>query len=265
MLWFHGSGASLLCWCALSIDVIFKCYRAFRLLASARLTANKFERLVSESALHLKRHRLDFMMKNLDIKKQTGLFPARFVALASLVFFIAALAALPADAALRQPTIIIPDSAFIEAVRDGDQEQVEAALVRGQAPDARDKVGTPALFVALQYRQMDMFKFLIEKGARIRLKDRNGDTLLAVLADTKYVSLADLILSLGADPDQYGSSGEPPIIIAARAGELEMIRLLLRYDVDYDATDLTGRGALTIAEEGRFSAIVELLREVGAY
>lgn len=204
-------------------------------------------------------------MKSLAIKQQPLLLPARFVALFSMVFWAATLTALPADAALRQPTIIIPDSAFIEAVRDGDQEEVEAALVRGQAPDARDKVGTPALFVALQFRQMDMFKFLIEKGARIRLKDRNGDTLLAVLADTKYLSLADLILSLGADPDQFGSNGEPPIIIAARAGGLEMIRLLLHYDADYDATDLTGRGALTIAEEGRFTGIVDLLREVGAY
>ncbi len=200
---------------------------------------------------------LDIVMEYMDIGKRAAL-----LAMSCIVLLLMTPSA---NAALQQPNIVIPDTAFIEAVRDGDQEQVQAALVRGQTPDARDKVGMPALFVALHFRQMEMFRFLIDKGARIKVKDRDGDTLLTILADTKHLSLVDLLLELGADPDRFGANGEPPIIVAARAGGLEMVRLLLSYDADYDATDLTGRGALAIAEESRFSDIADLLREAGAY
>lgn len=166
--------------------------------------------------------------------------------------------------ASQPPGIIVPDSPFIEAVRKGDIDFVAGTLIRGQTPDVRDRNGAPALFVALQFNQPEMFRFLIEKGAKVRAKDRAGDTLLAVLANTKQLSIAELVLQSGADPDRYGANGEPPIIIAARASGIDMIRLLLAYDVDFEATDLTGRSALSIAREQRSQAIVDLLLEAGA-
>jgi|GEM_PF-2436313 len=183
--------------------------------------------------------------------------------LLTAAFFVGLFA--PAAFATSQPPgVVVPDSPFIEAVRDGDIDAIAGTLIRGQTPDVRDKSGSPALFVALQYNQPDMFRFLIEKGAKVRAKDRAGNTLLTVLANTRQLSIAELVLQSGADPDRYGANGEPPIIIAARAGQLEMIRLLLAHDVDFDATDLTGRSALSIARERRSQAIVDLLLEAGA-
>ncbi|MEQ9518264.1 MAG: ankyrin repeat domain-containing protein [Parvibaculum sp.] len=174
-------------------------------------------------------------------------------------------AARPANAVgLGQPDVVVPDSPFIEAVRDGDMEVVNAAIVRGQSIDARDKTGTPAIFVALQFSQNDMFKFLVEKGARVEVKDREGATLLSLLAGTKLYDIASIVLKAGADPDRPGANREPPIIIAARGGDAEMVKLLLDHDADYDATDLTGRTALNIARERRFSGIVNALEAAGA-
>ncbi|AWZ02768.1 ankyrin repeats (3 copies) [Rhodobiaceae bacterium] len=168
-------------------------------------------------------------------------------------------------AGIQQPTVIIPDTPFIEAVRDGDIDALKAAVVRGESLDSRDKLGSPALFVALQFGQEDAFQFLLENGARIKAKDKAGDTLLTLLAGTKLVHLSAALLEAGADPDRLGASREPAIIIAARAGQAEMVHLLLDWDADYEATDLTGRTALGIAEQRRDRVIENMLREAGAY
>jgi ankyrin repeat protein len=170
-----------------------------------------------------------------------------------------------AASGIQQPTVVAPDIPLIEAVRDGDIEALNAALVRGESLDSRDKLGSPALFVALQFNQPDVFRFLLENGARIKAKDRAGDTLLTLLAGTKLVHLSAALLEAGADPDRLGASREPAIIIAARAGQAEMVRLLLDWDADYEATDLTGRTALAIAEQRRDRVIANMLREEGAY
>ena len=166
---------------------------------------------------------------------------------------------------IQQPSVVAPDSPFIEAVRDGDIDQLKAALVRGASMDARDKMGSPALFVSLQFGQHEVFKFLLDNGARVKSKDRAGDTLVTLLAGTRLTHLAALILEAGADPDRLGANREPAIIIATRAGQAEMVRLLLDRDADYDATDLTGRTALAIAEQRRDPVISDMLRAAGAY
>lgn len=163
------------------------------------------------------------------------------------------------------PAVVVPDSPLIEAIRRGNIEEVQAALVRGQSVDARDKTGVPALMVALIFDQKDMFRFLLENGARVTAKDRDGDTVLHLLANSRDVELAELVLEAGADPDRFGANREPPLIMATRSGSLPMVELLLNYDVDYLATDLTGRSALMIAEEGRNRGIAEVLRAAGAY
>lgn len=166
---------------------------------------------------------------------------------------------------IQQPSVVAPDTPFIEAVRDGDIDGLKAALVRGENLDARDKLGFPALFVALQFNQHDAFKFLLENGARIKSKDRAGDTLLTLLAGTRLTHLSALILEAGGDPDRLGANREPAIIVATRAGQADMVRLLLDWDADYDATDLTGRTALAIAVQRRDETIADMLRAAGAY
>lgn len=166
---------------------------------------------------------------------------------------------------IQQPSVVAPDTPFIEAVRDGDIDGLKAALVRGANLDARDKMGSPALFVALQFSQHDAFKFLLENGARIKSKDRAGDTLITLLAGTRLTHLSALILEAGGDPDRLGANREPAIIVATRAGQSDMVRLLLDWDADYDATDLTGRTALAIAVQRRDQTIADMLRDAGAY
>ncbi len=190
-----------------------------------------------------------------------GLF---MCALAAAVLTFVTLDQAHADG-IQQPTVVAPDSPFIEAVRDGDMDALKAAIVRGESVDARDKMGSPALFVALQFGQHEAFNFLIEHGARIKAKDKAGETLLTLLAGTKLVHLSATLLEAGADPDRLGANREPAIIVAARAGQADMVRLLLDWDADYEATDLTGRTALAIADQRRDRTISDMLREAGAY
>jgi uncharacterized protein len=206
------------------------------------------------------------MMHSLNTVFSTGRYKRLQSGVAGVMALVFACAlSQVSHAAPQAPSIVVPDTPFIEAVRKGDIEEVEATLVRGQTPDVRDKSGAPSLFVALQFNQTEMFRFLIAKGARVTAKDREGNTLLAVLANTKMVSLAELVIESGGDIDRFGANGEPPLIIASRAGEIEMVRLLLSHGADYEATDLTGRTALSIAQEGRNHVIADLLRDAGAY
>lgn len=199
-------------------------------------------------------------------RRGSSLTPKQTLVSAFCVILLFVGASVSASASgIQQPTVVTPDTPFIEAVRDGDIDALKAALVRGESLDSRDKLGSPALFVALQFNQPDAFFFLLENGARIKAKDRAGDTLLTLLAGTKLINISAAILEAGADPDRLGADREPAIIIATRAGQAEMVRLLLDWDADYEATDLTGRTALGIAEQRRDRVIAEMLREAGAY
>ena len=177
---------------------------------------------------------------------------AFFAALALSVFVFAAGA--PASA-IQRPSVVTPDTPYIEAIRKGDLDTIKAELTRGTRIDTRDKLGRPALIVAIMFGERDIAHYLLEQGARPDLKDKSGNSALCYIAQSGNAVLGEALLKAGADPDRTCEERETPIIIAARAGHEELVDLLIEYKADLEASDLTGRTALSLARDRRGRAM----------
>lgn len=64
----------------------------------------------------------------------------------------------------------------------------------------------------------------------ITARDANGDTLLSHVAGLHFMRLATSLLERGADPNTMDGTGYWPLRIAAESDDLEMVRLLLKWN-----------------------------------
>ena len=74
----------------------------------------------------------------------------------------------------------------------------------------------------------------------------------------------EALLGAGAAIDARNGEGETPLLMAARAGNNEVVRLLVEHRADVNAADNLQHTALYYAGERGFTEIVELLLAAGA-
>ena len=67
---------------------------------------------------------------------------------------------------------------LIDAARYGDLETVKLLIENGADIDAKDKDGYTVLMYASNNGNLEIIKYLVENGADINIKDKNGDTAL---------------------------------------------------------------------------------------
>jgi hypothetical protein len=127
--------------------------------------------------------------------------------------------------------------------------------------------------VPLYYAALCGFHDLVEHLITKHPQDVNADggwyvrPLVAALAG-EHFQTADLLHHNGADLDVRGLYGTNPLHGAAYSGNLEVVRILIEYDLAYiNARDEYGRTPLLFASGGRNSkdgSVVRLLLEHGA-
>jgi ankyrin repeat protein len=83
---------------------------------------------------------------------------------------------------------------------------------------------------------------------RLDEKDAEGETPLVLATTHGNLSLAQYLLSQGADPDAKEPSGETVLMGAARRGDLEMVKLLIQAEADPFLTNAAGETALDLAK-----------------
>jgi uncharacterized protein len=150
-------------------------------------------------------------------------------------------------------------------------------LVAGGADiNALDPDDTTPLVVALMNMHFDLAKYLISAGADVNRWDVFGDTPLYVAIDmntlptggrpdlpstdaTTGYQIAALLLAKGADPnlqlklrppyrngvfdrggDQVLSTGATPLLLAAKVGDVQSVKLLLKYHALVDLPNAEG-------------------------
>ena len=155
---------------------------------------------------------------------------------------------------------------FLKAVRERDGTTATDLIV---APGSvvvnyRDpSSGEGAIHILTRERDPTWLSFVLGKGARPDLQDKQGNTALAIAAQIGWIDGAERLLRRGANVDLANNRGETPLILAVLRRELPMVRLLLSKGADPRRTDnATGYSALDYARrDPRSATILKLLEE----
>ena len=178
------------------------------------------------------------------------------------IFFVGLFAALALPASATTPQF-----KMLNAIEDGNVEEVTKYLREGVSPDTRRRGtdGTPGIVIAAQEGHFAVVKLLLENNANPNLSDRlRGETALmrrAVVGDTNMIKL---LLQHGADPNRADIGQETALMKAVRSRKFKAAQALVEAGADPNVQDLTGKTALEYARISRSRRFVRLLQDAGA-
>lgn len=154
----------------------------------------------------------------------------------------------------------LASGALATAIRTG-HEDIALILIQAGAPlnPVTTAEWLKPLFVAANWKRLEILKALVMAGADVDQKDRNGTTWLASYGYF-HLSISRILLDAGADPNARDSDGATALMHAAYNGYEDEVKLLLDHHAIVDLKDNKGRTALMYAAESEYvDAIPHLL------
>jgi ankyrin repeat protein len=153
---------------------------------------------------------------------------------------------------------------FLKSVRERDGGEVERLLVvpGSTVINTKDMAsGEGGLHIVTRGRDLNWLTFLLGKGARPDLQNKDGVTALAMAAQLGWADGAEMLLRARANVDLPNKRGETPLILAVQNRDLAMVRLLLSKGANPKRTDsAAGYSAIDYArQDKRAAAILKLL------
>ena len=149
---------------------------------------------------------------------------------------------------------------FLKSVKERDGAEVERLLANPGSTVINTKetsTGESALHIVARGRDLNWLTYLLGKGARPDVQDRNGTTPLGVAAQLGWVQGAEMLLRGRAAVDMPNNRGETPLILAVQARDAAMVRLLLGKGANPKRTDsAAGYSALDYARRDPRAAML---------
>ncbi|KAG6931799.1 serine/threonine-protein phosphatase 6 regulatory ankyrin repeat subunit B-like [Chelydra serpentina] len=145
------------------------------------------------------------------------------------------------------------------AAKRGHAAVVKALLQRGAEVDARTKENYTALHVAAQHCKPLVVQTLLGFGARVQLKGGKAqETPLHIAARIhEGEKVAEMLLKSGADVNVEQEDGETAMHVAARHGNLRMIKALIEEGGDLTSQSKAGECPLHVAVQHCHLPVVE--------
>jgi ankyrin repeat protein len=124
---------------------------------------------------------------------------------------------------------------------------VKLAIKFGCDVNVQDQNGTTPLMLA----HSDYWQILIAAGARINEVDANGDHAL-------NLHLSRDLLAFGADVNLANKQGQTPLMLAAKEGNVALLKALIKAGARAGAIDRDGKLATDYADTKALAALVKL-------
>ncbi|CAG9773085.1 unnamed protein product [Ceutorhynchus assimilis] len=108
-------------------------------------------------------------------------------------------------------------------------------------------------------------KKLLTEGRSVHETSEEGESLLSLACSAGYFELAQVLLAMHANVEDRGIKGEcTPLMEAASAGHLDIVRLLVHHGAEVNAQSTSGNTPLMYACAGGHTDVVKFLLENGA-
>ncbi|XP_050294137.1 ankyrin repeat and KH domain-containing protein 1-like isoform X2 [Anthonomus grandis grandis] len=136
---------------------------------------------------------------------------------------------------------------------------VRPATQGGAAGGSQDKT---SLIEACTDGDVGTVKKLLTEGRSVHETSEEGESLLSLACSAGYFELAQVLLAMHANVEDRGIKGEcTPLMEAASAGHLDIVRLLVHHGADVNAQSTSGNTPLMYACAGGHTE-VSILEEV---
>jgi ankyrin repeat protein len=113
------------------------------------------------------------------------------------------------------------------AARAEKKDCAALLIAKGAKLDLRDRDGNTPLLTAAWYGRGEVVRLLLDKGALPDEKDAFGSTSLHLAALNGFKDIVEFLISEGADPAVKNERNGTPVSIAKREGHMEIVEILL--------------------------------------
>jgi hypothetical protein len=128
----------------------------------------------------------------------------------------------------------------------------------------RDPEEEPPGYARLAAAHAEILSMLLERGAKLDVRDAHGHTPLFVAVANKHPDAATRLLERGANPNLAAGNGSTPLLSAVTCGAFELVELLVEHGADVNARTADGSTALAVAKELGWAPSAALLAGHGA-
>ncbi|KAK1765274.1 ankyrin repeat-containing domain protein [Phialemonium atrogriseum] len=165
------------------------------------------------------------------------------------------------------------EAATVRLAAENNHQEVAKFLIQNKDPEEEDGViavelaqkwpgvGEILLLRAAGEGHEAVVKLLLEGGASVDAKDRDGQTPLWRAAWGGHEAVVKLLLEGGASVDAKDQDGQTPLWRAAGEGHEAVVKLLLEGGASVDAKDQDGQTPLWWAAREGHEAVAKLLQD----
>lgn len=158
---------------------------------------------------------------------------------------------------LNAPSITNNLSYLQYAAASGNLELLQILLDRGALVDTPN---IPPLIIAVRQGHKKAAELLIGAGANVNIKEADDGTMpLNMAAGKGFTSISELLIEKGATLDSRGRNGQTPLHYAAIAGQIQEMQLLLAKGADIDAKTFSGATPLIMSAQTSQPAAILLV------
>lgn len=154
---------------------------------------------------------------------------------------------------------------FIDSAGKKDPAALKSWLAKGVNVNKKGLLGLTALSAAIQAKNIENMRLLLEAGADFRIPSMGSPALHFAILEN-FPEGAEILLEAGADPHQSGLLGVSAFSQAAVSGNVEIVRSMLQHGTNPDRVHPNGEPVICevamLAATARQESERENLREV---
>ncbi|KAJ7759534.1 ankyrin repeat-containing domain protein [Mycena metata] len=147
------------------------------------------------------------------------------------------------------------------ASQNGQLDVVKFLIERGADVNASNKDGYTSLYLASERGHLGVVEFLIEHGADVNARNKDGYTSLHLVSRDGHLDIVKFLIEHGADINASTEGGYTSLSMASENGHLEVVKFLIEHGADINASDKYGRTSLSIASRDGHLDVVKFLIE----